>query len=439
MTEETPRTTVTSMPGETFRVGLRVPPFDPDDPTLWFAQIEETGKYDKLKTELVKWLSVSQERKIKQLLMHEELGDRKPSQFLRHLKSLAGPTVLEDFLRTIWSSRLATNLKTSGFADEHATGFGTTFDVLNKQVAALTRKLEEVYIEIRKPRLHRSRSNARSSNTHFRQKTRSCFRPKKHPYFDGRNQRLIDGATALSVNAPAQNSSKGKSSVRTNREESRYHCILGDFTEITSPAGKPVISRHTTVHHIRTIPGPVIGRPRRLDPKRLQIAKKEFENMLREGTTCKSESPWSSPLHLAPKKLGLRHQYTLHNRKRQHRSRESLFRIEDITKPFDYQSLAQKQQTDTELHEYLYKKIRYCLTIVDRYTHWSEAYPLQEITAEACAAKFVSGWVARFGCPEHITTDRGRQFNTNFSSGSLLCSEYHTTPPRLSIPQTTGW
>jgi hypothetical protein len=37
--------------------------------------------------------------------MHEEMGDRKPSQFLRHLNSLA-PEVPDSFLRSIWSSRL---------------------------------------------------------------------------------------------------------------------------------------------------------------------------------------------------------------------------------------------------------------------------------------------------------------------------------------------
>ncbi|GBP03658.1 hypothetical protein EVAR_2411_1 [Eumeta japonica] len=48
-----------------------------------------TGKYEILKTELVKRLSDSKERKLKQLLMHKELGDRKPSQFFRHLQGLA--------------------------------------------------------------------------------------------------------------------------------------------------------------------------------------------------------------------------------------------------------------------------------------------------------------------------------------------------------------
>jgi hypothetical protein len=37
--------------------------------------------------------------------MHEEMGDLKHSQFIRHLNSLA-PEVPDDFLRSIWASRL---------------------------------------------------------------------------------------------------------------------------------------------------------------------------------------------------------------------------------------------------------------------------------------------------------------------------------------------
>jgi hypothetical protein len=38
------------------------------------------------------------------------MGDRKPSQFLRHLKGLA-PEVPDDFLRTIWASRLPSHVQ----------------------------------------------------------------------------------------------------------------------------------------------------------------------------------------------------------------------------------------------------------------------------------------------------------------------------------------
>ncbi|GBP14206.1 hypothetical protein EVAR_7635_1 [Eumeta japonica] len=59
---------------EVCRLTTKIPPFWPEEPIIWFAQVED-----------------SKERKLKQLL-HEELGDRKPSQFLRHLQGLAGPT-----------------------------------------------------------------------------------------------------------------------------------------------------------------------------------------------------------------------------------------------------------------------------------------------------------------------------------------------------------
>ncbi|KAJ0169633.1 hypothetical protein K1T71_014818 [Dendrolimus kikuchii] len=129
---------------------FKVPPFSPEDPDLWFALLEaqfdnfgikddaeqfrqaitnldicyakavkdviinppKQLKYEKLKYELVRRLTTSHENKVRQLLTHETLGDRKPSQFLRHLQDLAGLNVPEDFLKSIWSSRLPQSIQT---------------------------------------------------------------------------------------------------------------------------------------------------------------------------------------------------------------------------------------------------------------------------------------------------------------------------------------
>ena len=53
---------------------------------------------------------------------------------------------------------------------------------------------------------------------------------------------------------------------------------------------------------------------------------------------------------------------------------------------------------------------RYLLTIIDRSTRWFEVAPLQSVTSELVLDAFVTTWVARYGVPAKITTDRGAQF-----------------------------
>ncbi|XP_046400857.1 uncharacterized protein LOC124167107 [Ischnura elegans] len=69
---------------------------------------------------------------------------------------------------------------------------------------------------------------------------------------------------------------------------------------------------------------------------------------------------------------------------------------------------------------------KYCLTVIDRFTRWPEAIPLQDITAETVARAFFLGWIARYGTPSRITTDQGRQFESRlFNQLSRLCGATH--------------
>ena len=71
----------------------------------------------------------------------------------------------------------------------------------------------------------------------------------------------------------------------------------------------------------------------------------------------------------------------------------------------------------------------YLLTILDCTTRWPEVVPLQDITAASCARAFMTGWVARFGVPLQMTSDRGRQFISSLWSEMVrsLGTQLHRT------------
>ena len=72
---------------------------------------------------------------------------------------------------------------------------------------------------------------------------------------------------------------------------------------------------------------------------------------------------------------------------------------------------------------------RYVFTIIDRSTRWPEAIPMSNATSASCALSLLSGWISRFGIPDHITSDRGTTFTSQLwiSLGQLMGTTVHHT------------
>ena len=66
---------------------------------------------------------------------------------------------------------------------------------------------------------------------------------------------------------------------------------------------------------------------------------------------------------------------------------------------------------------------------------------MQDITAETVARALLSGWITRYGCPQIITTDQGRQFESQlFHSLANVCGIHLSRTTAFSIrPPMALW
>ena len=86
---------------------------------------------------------------------------------------------------------------------------------------------------------------------------------------------------------------------------SPYAQILGEFPEITDASLAYSTSKHGVQCLITTHGPPISTPPRRLTPEKLKVAKQYFEMMIAAGICRRSNSAWSSGLHMVPKKDGM--------------------------------------------------------------------------------------------------------------------------------------
>lgn len=164
-------------------VSLKLPPFWPADPEIWFVQVEaqfacrritsQKSKFDNvvaslspefavevrdlllrppaenpytaLKEQLTKRTALSEQRRLQQLFTGEELGDQKPTQLLRRMQQLAGDRTGLDpaFLRALFLGRLPNSVRMV----LASTPEGTTLDKL----AEMADKVMEVAAPIPPP------------------------------------------------------------------------------------------------------------------------------------------------------------------------------------------------------------------------------------------------------------------------------------------------
>jgi hypothetical protein len=80
--------------------------------------------------------------------------------------------------------------------------------------------------------------------------------------------------------------------------------LIAQFPAVVGNGSGTPKPTHGVSHSIETTGRPVFAKARRLDPEKLRVAESEFRKLEQAGIVRRSNSPWSSPLHMVPKPDG---------------------------------------------------------------------------------------------------------------------------------------
>ena len=120
---------------------------------------------------------------------------------------------------------------------------------------------------------------------------------------DVNKKQLLDNTTNLQVNVLFSREAKLSLTPLPN-SSNPFTSIVSQYPTILQPTNYHQSIKHSVTHHFITTGPPVHSQARRLSPDILSVARNEFEHMLQLGIIRPSSSPWSSPLHMVPKKNG---------------------------------------------------------------------------------------------------------------------------------------
>ncbi len=129
------------------------------------------------------------------------------------------------------------------------------------------------------------------------------FLAVNHLMVDISNRQLVDSLTREVITAPPTPAEEEfRAALLTVPTD--FQPLLSEFPDVFGSHISHSKPKHKIEHHIVTQGPPVFAKSRRLDPERLEVARREFQAMEEAGIIRRSDSPWASPLHMVPKADG---------------------------------------------------------------------------------------------------------------------------------------